>query len=216
MPLLSYKELSKIDVLPFCDHRKAKDDKGKTIDVPYLNWAKCIELLHQYGADTVYYTPLKAPNGSYLFESKIVNNKDGRTTGCYFVSVEIHIDDSVFTMDMPLLNGSLVVYDDTLNQLRISNCHARAFVKGVAIHTGLGFSLWVSDKDSDVGNDDLSGHSIYAIKQRIEMLITAKMSTGGMSQKELFDAINISEKQFNLIMKAFDNIAILEERLRRI
>lgn len=216
MPLLSYKELSKIDVLPFCDHRKAKDDKGKTIDVPYLNWAKCIELLHQYGADVVYYTPLKAPNGSYLFESKIVNNKDGRTTGCYFVSVEIHIDDSVFTMDMPLLNGSLVVYDDTLNQLRISNCHARAFVKGVAIHTGLGFSLWVSDKDSDVGNDDLSGHSIYAIKQRIEMLITAKMSTGGMSQKELFDAINISEKQFNLIMKAFDNIAILEERLRRI
>ena len=216
MPLLSYKELSKIDVLPFCDHRKAKDDKGKTIDVPYLNWAKCIELLHQYGADTVYYTPLKAPNGSYLFESKIVNNKDGRTTGCYFVSAEIHIDDSVFTMDMPLLNGSLVVYDDTLNQLRISNCHARAFVKGVAIHTGLGFSLWVSDKDSDVGNDDLSGHSIYAIKQRIEMLITAKMSTGGMSQKELFDAINISEKQFNLIMKAFDNIAILEERLRRI
>lgn len=216
MPLLSYKELSKIDVLPFCDHRKAKDDKGKTIDVPYLNWAKCIELLHQYGADVVYYTPLKAPNGSYLFESKIVNNKDGRTTGCYFVSVEIHIDDSVFTMDMPLLNGSLVVYDDTLNQLRISNCHARAFVKGVAIHTGLGFSLWVSDKDSDVGNDDLSGHSIYAIKQRIEMLITAKMSTGGMSQKELFDVINISEKQFNLIMKAFDNIAILEERLRRI
>lgn len=216
MPLLNYKELSKVDVLPFCDYRKAKDDKGKTIDVPYLNWAKCIELLHQYGADTVYYTPLKAPNGSYLFESKIVNNKDGRTTGCYFVSVEIYIDDSVFIMDMPLLNGSLVVYDDTLNQLRISNCHARAFVKGVAIHTGLGFSLWVSDKDSDAGNDDLSGHNIYAIKQRIEMLITAKMSTGGMSQKELFDVINISEKQFNLIMKAFDNIAILEDRLRRI
>ena len=216
MPLLNYKELSKVDVLPFCDYRKAKDDKGKTIDVPYLNWAKCIELLHQYGADTVYFTPLKAPNGSYLFESKVVNNKDGRTTGCYFVSVEIHIDDSVFTMDMPLLNGSIVVYDDTLNQLRISNCHARAFVKGVAIHTGLGFSLWVSDKDSDADNDDLSGHNIYAIKQRIEMLITAKMSTGGMSQKELFDVINISEKQFNLIMKAFDNIAILEERLRRI
>src|SRR5699024_378236 len=131
-----------------CDKREAKDDRGHKVQVPYLNWATCKNLLHENGAESVYFVPLKAPNGSYLFMSAEVENKDGRRTGCWFVSVEIHIDGRTFTMDMPLMNGSLVVYEDTLNQLRISNAHARAFVKGVAIHTGLGFSLWCTDKDT--------------------------------------------------------------------
>ena len=213
MALLKYDELVKIDVTPFCDTRDAKDDNGKTIKVPYLNWAKCIELLHQHGAETVYYTPLKTPEGSYLFESKRVTSKQERTTGCYFVSVEIHIDDLVFTMDMPLLNGSLVVYDDTLNQLRISNCHARAFVKGVAIRTGLGFGLWAGETDTDNAADDLSIHNIYAIKQRLELLITQKMKKNGLSQKELCDAIGIDNKRFVRDMQAFDDIALIEKKV---
>lgn len=120
MALKSYNELVKLDVAKHCEYRDAKDEQGRKIRVPYLNWAKCIELLHQNGAETVYYTPLRAPDGSYLFSSAAVSNKDGRKTGCWFVSVEIHIDDLTFTMDMPLLNGSIMVYEDTLNQLRIS------------------------------------------------------------------------------------------------
>ena len=211
--LKPFSELYQLDVTKYCDMREAKDDNGKKIQVPYLNWAKCVELLHENGAETVYYTPLRSPDGSYLFASKEVADKNGRKTGCYFVSVEIHIDDLVFTMDMPLLNGTYVVYDDTLNQLRIANCHARAFVKGVAIRTGLGFKLWVNDKDTDPAPDDLSGHNINAIKQRIEQLITAKLQ-GGMDMDDIYHALGISKKQFDTTMLAFQNIQFIENKLR--
>lgn len=213
--LKSYSELSAVDVLPYCDYREAKDDKGKKIQVPYLNWATCKNLLHENGAETVYYTPLKTSEGSYLFRSADVENKDGRKTGCWFVSVEIHIDDHVFTMDMPLMNGSLVVYEDTLNQLRIANAHARAFVKGVAIHTGLGFSLWCTDKDTEPDPDDLSGHSIMAIKRRIETELTAKMQRG-MDMDDILSALRINRRQFDNTMKAIDNIQWLESQILKL
>lgn len=213
MSLKPYQELVKLDVLPFCEMREAKDDRGKKISVPYLNWAKCKELLHENGAETVYYTPLRGPDGSYLFPSCSVANKDGRRTGCWFVSVEIHIDDLVFTMDTPLMNGSLMVYEDTLNQLRIANCHARAFVKGVAIRTGLGFQLWCTEKDTDPAPDDLSGHSIYAIKTRVEQLITARLQ-GGMSMPDILASVGINQRQLDKIMAAFQNIDVLERGLR--
>lgn len=213
--LKPYAELAKLDVTPFCSYRDAKDDQGHKVKVPYLPWAVCKTLLHDNGAETVYYTPLKTPEGSYLFSSAVVANKDGRRTGCWFVSVEVHIDDLVFTMDMPLLNGSLVVYEDTLNQLRISNAHARAFVKGVAIHTGLGFSLWQGDSDTDPAPDDLSSHNILAIKERVQILLTDKQKQG-WSVGEICRSMNLTQKQFDAIMKSFDNIYVLEERLRKL
>lgn len=213
--LKPYSELVNIDVLPFCDKREAKDDKGKKVQVPYLNWATCKNLLHENGAESVYFVPLKAPNGSYLFMSAEVENKDGRRTGCWFVSVEIHIDDRTFTMDMPLMNGSLVVYEDTLNQLRIANAHARAFVKGVAIHTGLGFSLWCTDKDTEPDPDDLSGHSIMAIKRRIETELTAKMQRG-MDMDDILSALRINRRQFDNTMKAIENIQWLESQILKL
>lgn len=213
--LKSYAELSVVDVLPYCDYREAKDDKGKKIKVPYLNWATCKNLLHENGAESVYYVPLKTASGSYLFCSADVENKDGRKTGCWFVSVEIHVDDRIFTMDMPLMNGSLVVYEDTLNQLRIANAHARAFVKGVAIHTGLGFSLWCTDKDTEPDPDDLSGHSIVAIKRRIETELTAKMQRG-MDMDDILSAIGINRRQFDNTMKAVDNIQWLESQILKL
>lgn len=213
MALKSFNELYKIDVTEHCDYREAKDDNGKKIKVPYLNWATCMKLLHDNGATTVYYTPLKDATGSYLFKSADVSNKDGRQTGCYFVSVEIHIDDDVFVMDMPLMNGSLVVYNDTLNQLRISNSHARAFVKGVAIHTGLGFSLWTDDKDTDPAPDDLSGHSLKAIQQRIEQNFTAKLKRG-MSDDDIYSSLGLSRKQYAQIMGYFKTLETLETRLQ--
>ena len=65
--LKKFDELYKIDVKPFCDVKKGKDDNGKVIDIPYLNWARCVTLLHENGAETVYYTPLRNANGGYLF-----------------------------------------------------------------------------------------------------------------------------------------------------
>lgn len=213
MALKPFDELLKLDVLPFCDQREAKDDRGKKILVPYLNWAKCVELLHENGAEVVYYTPRKAPDGGYLFPSLTVENKDKRRTGCWFVSVEIHIDDLTFTMDAPLMNGSLMVYEDTLNQLRIANCHARAFVKGVAIRTGLGFKLWINDQDTDPGQDDLSGHSILAVKTRVEQLITAKLQSG-IDMDEIYSATGLNQRKFEMLMAQFGNLDLLERKIR--
>jgi hypothetical protein len=215
--LKKFDELYKIDVMPFCDLKDGKDDKGKPIKIPYLNWAKCVTLLHENGAETVYFTPVKNAEGGYLFSSREVHNKDGRTTGCYFVSVEVHIDDLVFTQDLPLLNGNLVVYDDTLNQLRISNAHARAFVKGVAIRTGLGFSLWAEDDEGEKAmSEDLSIHNILKIKQRIEQRFTELMKRG-MSQAEICEKCKLKEKDVGAILgKYMNGIIYLEDALKKL
>jgi len=215
MPLKPYNDLVQIDVTKHCEMRKAKNDTGKSIDVPYLNWAKCKSLLHENGAETVYFTPISNADGGFIFCSAEVANKDGRKCGCYFVAVDIHIDDKVYRMDMPLLNGSLVVYEDTLNQLRISNCHARAFVKGVAIHTGLGFSLWSTDSDTDSAPDDLSVHSIHSIKTRIEQLITAKLQNG-LDYDDMLRQLGINKKQLESTIKGCDNIAWLENSIKKL
>ena len=215
--LKKFDELYKIDVMPYCDLKDGKDDKGKQIKIPYLNWAKCVTLLHENGAEVVYFTPIKNEDGGYLFSSREVHNKDGRTTGCYFVSVEIHIDDLVFTQDLPLLNGNLVVYDDTLNQLRISNAHARAFVKGVAIRTGLGFSLWAEDDEGEKAtSEDLSIHNIFKIKQRIEQKFTDLMKRG-MSQAEICEKCGLKEKDVGAILgKYMNGIIYLEDALKKL
>ena len=159
MALLPFEELIKVDVRPFCETRKAKDDNGNMVDIPYLNWAKCVKLLHENGAKDVWFTPRVCPETkTYLWPQADVTTRKGYKTQCWFVSVEIHIDELVFNMDTPLLNGALVVYEDTLNQLRISNAQARAFVKGVALRTGLGFDLWAESGDGAATASGPSGN----------------------------------------------------------
>lgn len=211
--LKPYEELRKLDVSGFCDKRKAKDDNGRAIDVLYLNWAKCVDLLHENGASLVYYRPLKDENGSFVFSSLDVQNKDGRLCGCYFVSVEIHIDDLVFVMDYPLMNGTTVVYADTLNQLRISNAHARAFVKGVAIRTGLGFGLWVGGDETTI-QDDLGGHSLKAIKRRVEEILTAKMQY--MDESDVLAALGINKKQLQATLQMYEKLESFEKTLAKV
>lgn len=219
--LKKFDELYAIDVRPHCDTKKGRDDKGREIEIPYLNWAKCVMLLHENGAESVYFTPIKNADGSYLFTSRDVVNvnksKESRTTGCYFVSVEIHIDDLVFTQDLPLMNGTAVVYDDSLNQLRISNAHARAFVKGVAIRTGLGFSLWTNDTEDEKSySEDINVHNVKKIKERIETLITNHLKSG-KNIGEIAAGCKLKEKDIDMILiKYVDGIAYLEDALKKL
>ena len=98
--LKSWNEMRKIDVLPFCDKREAKDDRGQRIEVPYLNWARCKELLHQNGAEVVYFEPCVNANGSSLFMSdQVFTDKNGVTNRCYEVRVKIVIDDLEFELE---------------------------------------------------------------------------------------------------------------------
>ena len=217
--LKPYSELVKIDVLPFCEERETKDDNGKKIKVPYLNWAKCKELLHNNGAETVYFEPIvNEKTGSTLFMTDIpFTDSKGNQNRCFEVRVRIVIDDLDFVQNYPLLNGVYVVREDTINQLRVSNAQARAFVKGVAIRTGLGFNLWVKSDETtqSEGEENLYFHNILKIKERVERLITLKMD-GGLSISDICKQLKIDEDQFNVYMKQYSILDRLEKAIQKL
>ena len=160
--LKPYDELRKFDVTPYIEKRDKFD---------YLNWAKCIELLHMNGAETAYFEPMTNEKGSSLFmsDAEFIDG-NGNKNRCYEVRVKVVIDDKEFIVQTPLMNGSNPVKDNSMSQQRVWNAQARAFVKGVATHTGLGFSLWLDDIEGKVIEEDLSKHDIQKIQKRVEML----------------------------------------------
>ena len=210
----SYAEMRQIDVMPFCDMRDAKDDKGRTIQVPYLNWAKCKELLHQNGAEVVYFEPCVNANGSSLFMStEVFTDKNGVTNRCYEVRVKIVIDDLEFEAQYPLMNGSNPVKDNSLTQQRLWNAQTRAFVKGVAMRTGLGFGLWLDGtEEKDAGEEDLSKHNLFAIKERMQIVYT-KAIKKGMSTKEIADKVGMTEDEVRVYFTYFDALNRFEQKL---
>jgi hypothetical protein len=213
-------ELRKVDVTLYTKSRKAKDDNGKTVEIPYLPWGKCVDLLHEHGAEKVWFKPLRNDDGSYLFSSREVeteakNNMPSRKTGCYFVRVEITVDDEVWEYDYPLLNGANVVYDNTLNQRAINTAHSRAFVKGVALRLGLGWSLWSSEEDADEPTEDLSFHRLDLVQKRIEQRLTYLMQT--RSIEEICVSLGWSRKTLDTVMTTyFRGISALEEGLNKL
>ena len=215
MAIKNYAEMRKIDVLPYCDQREAKDDKGRSIKVPYLNWAKCKELLHQNGAENVYFEPCTNANGSSLFMSdQVFADSKGNTNRCYEVRVKIVIDDLEFEAQYPLMNGSNPVKDNSLTQQRLWNAQTRAFVKGVAMRTGLGFGLWVNGDEAEDKTpvEDLSSHSLWAIRERMQQAFTKAMIKG-MSTADIAKAVNKTEDEVRLMFTYFDQLNRFEKEL---
>ena len=137
--LKSWDELIKIDVTPYCEERD-----GYT----YLNWAKCIELLHQYGAKNAYFIPIPdSKTGSSLRMSEVsFEDKNKVQNRCYETRIRVVIDDNEYEFQSPVMNGSNPVKDNSMSQQRVWNSMCRSFVKCVAIHTGLGFNLWLKEE----------------------------------------------------------------------
>ena len=213
--LKSYDELRKVDVKNFCEYRDARDDKGKPIQVPYLNWAKCMDLLHENGAEKVYFEPVTNENGSSLFMSdQVFTDKNGVTNRCYEVRVKITIDDLEFTAQYPLMNGSNPVKDNSMTQQRLWNAQTRAFVKGVAMRTGLGFSLWLNDDEADDKSpmEDLASHDLYAIKERMGNAYT-RLIKRGMTTAQIAASLGMTEDMVRVTFTFFDQLNNLERAL---
>jgi hypothetical protein len=68
------------------------------------------------------------------------------------------------------MNGTNPVKDNSMSQQRVYNAQARAFVKGVAIHTGLGFKLWLDDDIDNNVEDDLSNNYILISSKDLTIL----------------------------------------------
>lgn len=200
----TYSEMRKIDVMPYVEKRDGAD---------YLNWAKCKELLHDNGAEVVYFEPCVNANGSSLFMSdQTFTDSKGNTNRCYEVRVHIVIDDLEFDAQYPLMNGSNPVKDNSMSQQRVWNAQTRAFVKGVAMRTGLGFNLWLKNMEELVTEEDLSKHSLFAIKTRMQQEYTNALRKK-MSTKEIADAVGMTEDEVKIIFTYFEQLDRFEKKL---
>jgi hypothetical protein len=206
--LKSYNELREIDVNPFCEKRDG---------VNYLPYNKCIDLLHQHGAESVYFLPVPNPkNGSSLYETETVFvDKNGVANRCYETKIEIHIDDKVYYMQSPVTNGSNPVKDNSMNQQRVWNSMTRSFVKAIAIYTGLGFNLWLKEEENDrkaqVAADMY--HDILKVQERVFETITAIQKKSDMSLSQIADRMNRTEDEIKQYLNSYKILDALEHNL---
>lgn len=202
--LKSFNELRAIDVTPYIKQRDGAD---------YLPWGTVVDLLHQHGAEVVFFTPLQNESGSSLFMSEqAFADKNGVLNRCYEVRIEIVVDNDVFTYSYPLLNGINPVKDNSLNQNVVFKAMARAFVKAIAFRYGLGFSLWAKEDIDASDEDDLYKHSIRAIEERVQQEYT-RLVRKGMTTKEIAQELGKSEDEIKVIFTFFSQLDRFEKDL---
>ena len=205
--LKSFNEMRKIDVTPYIKQRDGAD---------YLPWATVVDLLHENGAEKVWYQPLFNENGSSLFMSEqTFTDKSGNVNRCYEVRIEVTVDDDTFIYSYPLLNGINPVKDNSLNQNVVFKAMARAFVKAIAIRYGLGFSLWSKDELDSQEEEDLYKHSLDAIKLRFQQTYTQKLQKH-MSVADIAKGLNMTEDEVKVIFTYFDQLKRFETALQKL
>ena len=205
--LKSYNELRNVDVTKHIKQRDGAD---------YLPWATVVDLLHEHGAERVFFSPIYNENGSSLFMSEqTFTDSKGNVNRCYEVRIEVTVDDDIFVYSYPLLNGINPVKDNSLNQNVVFKAMARAFVKAVALRYGLGFSLWAKDELDAQEEDDLYKHSLDAIKIRMQQTYTQKLQKH-MSTKDIADGLNMTEDEVRVIFTYFDQLKRFEAALQKL
>ena len=203
--LKSWNEMRSLDISKYVKQRDKAD---------YLPWASCLKLLYENGAEKVSFRPLTNEAGSSLFMSdQTFTDKNGGTNRCYEVRVEVVIDGNSFWISYPVMNGINPVRDNLMNQNAVHKAQMRAFVKAVAINTGLGFDLWLDDSDIEESGEDLSKHNIYAIRERMQQQYT-KLVKRGLSTGEIAKMMNTSEQTVQYYLNGiFDEINRFEKAL---
>lgn len=209
--LKSYDELRKIDVSKWVDKRDGAD---------YLNWAKVVDLLHENGAEKVYFEPVvnQATGSSLFMTEQVFTDSKNNTNRVYETAVKIVIDDLEFIQRGPVTNGANPVKDNSMSQQRLWNCQTRLFVKGVAIRTGLGFDLWLKEEDrneKESWEDDINKHDIFRIKERCQIIYTNKLKLG-LTTKEIAQKLNKTEDEVKALFSYFDTLSNFEKELSNI
>ena len=202
--LKSWNEMRKLDISNYVKKRDGAD---------YLPWAECLKLLYENGAEKVTIRTLTDANGSSLFMSdQTFTDKNGGTNRCYEVRLEVIIDGSTYSFSYPVMNGIAPVRDILMNQNAVHKAQMRAFVKCVAINTGLGFDLWRDDADIENDVDDLSKHNLFSIKERMQQAYTRAIKKG-MSTKDIASALDMTEDEVKVYFTYFAQLYRFEEKL---
>lgn len=202
--LKSWNEMRQLDISKYVKQRDKAD---------YLPWASCLKLLYENGAENVRIRILTDDHGSSLFMSdQTFANKNGDTNRCYEVRLEVVIDGSTYGISYPVMNGINPVRDNLMNQNAVHKAQMRAFVKCVAINTGLGFDLWLDDSDIESDVEDLSKHNLWAIKERLQQSYTRAIKKG-MSTKDIADKLEMTEDEVKVYFTYFAQLHRFEEKL---
>ena len=203
--LKSWNEMRSLDISKYVKQRDKAD---------YLPWASCLKLLYENGAEKVKIVPETTENGSSLFMSdQVFTDKSGNTNRCYEVRLVVEIDDSRYEMSYPVMNGINAVRDNLMNQNAVHKAQMRAFVKCVAINTGLGFDLWLDDSDTEDCGEDLTKHNIFAIRERMQIAYT-RLVKRGLSTGEIAQMMGTSEQTVQYYLNGiFDEINRFEKAL---
>ena len=206
--LKPYSELRQVDVTPYVENRDGAD---------YLPYNKCIDLLHEHGAEVVYFLPVQNPKtGGSLYESETVfMDKNDVTNRCYETRIEIHIDDKVYYMQSPVMNGANPVKDNSMSQQRVWNSMTRSFVKAVAMYTGLGFSLWLKEEEEERKAQDKADmfHNILNVRERVFETVTAIQKKGNMTPAQIAEKMGKTEDEFTIALKQYAVLAKMEKDL---
>ena len=202
----SFKEMMAVDVSKYVKKRDGAD---------YLPWGACKWLLHEAGAETVMFWPVPGPDGSTLRMSEMTfTDKKGGSNRCYEVLVHIQVDSLEWEIAYPVINGNLVVRDDTMSQLRLHNAIRRAFVKGVAERTGLGFGMWLDADDlPEEDMEDLSKHSLAKCKQRLQELVSYKIDKEGIPFNIIADRLGMEADELRGKFALYGELARLEKAI---
>lgn len=215
MPIKPFSELVALDLTENVSKKPVfkKNKQGgydKVGELDYLNWADCLSLLYQNGAEKVLFGNVRSGEDHPLF---LINGT------VPFVRVYVEVDGDRRELDFPVIDGANDISMEKLKQSDIHNATQRGFVKCVAINWGLGLSFWQrEDKEEEKRrkpSDNLEFHSIMAIKTRVDRFITGKLQSG-MSMEDILSGLQLSQAQFNTVMKYFDGIATFEQRLSRL
>lgn len=209
--LKPYNEMREVDVTPFIEKRDGAD---------YLPYNKCIDLLHEHGAEVVYFLPVPNPKtGSSLYETETVfEDKNGLKNRCYETKIEIHIDDKVYYMQSPVMNGANPVKDNSMSQQRLWNSMTRSFVKAVAMYTGLGFSLWLDEEKNErqlQAEADVY-HDIKKVQERVFETVTAIQKKSGMSLGQIAETMGRTEDELKQYMSMYKILDSVEFNLNKI
>ena len=208
--LKSYDELRKLDLSQYIEKRE---------NIDYINWARIVDLLHENGAEKVYFEPVANDEGSSLYmTNQTYTDSKGNVNRVYETAVHIVIDDLDWIQRGPVMNGSNPVKDNSMSQQRLWNSQTRLFVKGVAIRTGLGFNLWLKEEENnDKASkwDDLSYHDITKIKERCQEEYT-KLLKAGLSVKDIAEKLHKTEDEVKAIFSYFDTLNTFEKDLLNI
>lgn len=209
--LKSYDELRKVSVEQLTEDRDG---------AAYLPYNKCIDLLHEHGAEVVYFLPVQNPKtGGSLYESETVfEDKNGVKNRCYETRIEIHIDDKVYYMQSPVMNGANPVKDNSMSQQRVWNSMTRSFVKAVAMYTGLGFSLWLKEEENDRKAQQTADqfHDILKVQDRVFETITFIQKRGNMSLGDIAEKMNRTEDEVRAYLKYYSMLNNMERSLNAI